>query len=433
MPKRTEPKPREIISSAEVPATIQLRPGIDYKVRDGNGQQLPGEKKRPASSASAEVPLAEEPKLVQAIQRDIVSMGVVGEQNESLLIYLTGTSRKQENPLRLLKRGPSGSGKTHPITRITKMFPPEDVIEMTSMSAMALYNMEPEALMNKLVVKGERSQRTDESQVDATAAIRQLISENRISRLVSVKIGGHWQSVMIEREGPIAFMETTTSKSVFVEDLNRCLQVYADDSQEQTERIIQAVIEPYLETDTKVDTEAIINRHHEFQRALEYVDVRIPFVRELAERVPKDKLEVRRMIKQLFACIESIAFLHQFKRERDKEGRLIATLNDYSVARRVLLAPLNEALGCGDRAWRAYEGLKQKFHSREFTSTATIKAGVFTNKTTRDRAFKDLEALEVIECVRKGKAKTPAKWKWTDKEMKPVLPTVEEMRRLCNT
>ena len=50
-------------------------------------------------------------------------MGVVGEENNSQLIYLTGTSRKLGHPLRLIFRRPSSAGKSFRLGRIVQLFP----------------------------------------------------------------------------------------------------------------------------------------------------------------------------------------------------------------------------------------------------------------------------------------------------------------------
>src|SRR5262245_17142681 len=52
-----------------------------------------------------------ETDLIGAIQRDIATVGLVGEGGPALLVYAAYSSRKLKKPLSVIVRGPSGSGK----------------------------------------------------------------------------------------------------------------------------------------------------------------------------------------------------------------------------------------------------------------------------------------------------------------------------------
>ncbi len=385
---------------------------------------LPGGKKERIVSNKKKTTLpglATDPELIQTIRSDIESLGVVGESDLALLIYLAGSSRLLEKPLRLIVRGKSGSGKSFPLAIVSRMFPPESVLLATSITPQALYYGQEGWLQNKFIVKGERSRRNDDETADATAAIRQLISENRISKVVTVK----GEAVTIEQKGPIAFCETTTSDSIFNEDLNRCLQVFADDSEEQTRRIVDAAASEY-EVGNGVDSESIISRHQEFQSSLQPVTVTIPFARNLARLIPQDKVESRRAIQQVFATIEAIAFIHQYQRDKDDHGRLEATLGDYAVAQKLLLGPIDEALGVGRLAYDSFYLLRSKFPN-QFTTTQAIQGEVFNQKVTANKVLKRLESMGVLRCEVKGRGPKPTLWRWTGIELEPVLPRAKTL------
>ena len=371
----------------------------------------------PGLNQGESVDLASSVDLIFQIKADIAALGVIGEEYNSLLIYLVGTSRLRKHPLRIIIRGLSGSGKSFPVTRVTLLFPQEVVIEATSLTPQALYYGEPGWLEHKFIVQGERSHRTDDEAADSTAALRQLFSEDRIVKRVTI----NKETVTIEQNGPVASCVTTTAKSIFAEDLNRCLQVYADESPEQTKRILQAAAQPYL-GETVHDPQPIIERHHQFQQSLQDIDVVIPYADQLADHMPTDKLQSRRVIKQVLATVETLTFLHQHHRDRDKDGRLVATADDYQVARQLLLRPVDEAVGPSDRARNAYHDLKDEFPQQGFTSTQTVKAGIFNNKMTCKRALDDLVELGVIRCAAEARGSKPRQWAWTGKPLKPVLP-----------
>jgi hypothetical protein len=200
-----------------------------------------------------------------------------------------------------------------------------------------------------------------------------------------------------------------------------------DESEDQTRAVMKAVAQEYHAEATDTDREAIIEKHRAFQQSLEYCDIRIPYAGELAEKMPASKIEARRVISQVLATIEAVALLHQFQRDRDYQGRLIATREDYTVARRLLLGPLQAAIGLGDKV-RHLEQFREKLPDGVFSSDEAMKAGGFNNKMTRDRALKELATMGIIENVAKGKSHCPAQWRWTDKSLDDlVLPAVSAL------
>jgi len=131
--------------------------------------------------------LALDPKLIQTISRHLLEVGLVGEINNGLLGYVAYTSRKLKNPVSLIIRGKSSSGKDMIQRKPAELMPPDDVIEATSLTPNALYYDEPGWLKHKVILGGERAHRTDEDQADRTAAIRQLISQGRITKRTIIK------------------------------------------------------------------------------------------------------------------------------------------------------------------------------------------------------------------------------------------------------
>ena len=117
-------------------------------------------------------PLANDPHLLDAVARDIAALGVVGEEAAGVLLYLVATSRLQPAPLQAILKGPSSTGKSWLQRTIAEMMPAEERIEATSLTANALYYMEPGSLEHKLLLGGERKHRGDEEAADATAALR---------------------------------------------------------------------------------------------------------------------------------------------------------------------------------------------------------------------------------------------------------------------
>jgi len=63
------------------------------------------------------------------------------------------------------------------------------------------------------------------------------------------------------------------------------------------------------------------------------------------ELLPATRLEIRRGAGYILAMIEASALLHQYQRQETGDGELIATTDDYRLARALLSQPLGRLLG----------------------------------------------------------------------------------------
>ncbi|KKK60832.1 hypothetical protein LCGC14_3020420, partial [marine sediment metagenome] len=285
--------------------------------------------------------LAKNTELILEIKRDIRTLGIIGELEASLLVYIVYTSRLLDDPLAIVMRGVSSSGKSVLLRRVAQLMPLDAVVDAMSMTSASLYNTPVDFFVHKILLTGERMHSKDDQTRDENANLRQLLSEKIISKMKSVQGEGGWHTELIEREGPVAYAESTTSGSIFEEDLNRLLQIYTNESSAQTRQVMQAVAEKYARKKVKSSTQSIIDKHRKFQESLKPCIVRVPFAKTIADNMPAEKVKARRVITQVLAAVEAVALLHQFQRQRE-DGFLIATVEqDYAVARELLLKPLH--------------------------------------------------------------------------------------------
>ncbi len=280
------------------------------------------------------------PTLLQDLMADIDRMGVVGERKLAATIYLVGVSRLLDEPLAAIIQGPSSTGKSFVVEKICRLFPGEAVIRATSLTPQCLYYLPDGSLAHRWVIAGERSRREDDEQAEATRALREMISAGEISKMLPEKNrDGQIESRIIHQSGPIAFSETTTLSRIFGEDLNRCILLHANETEEQTRAILRAA-----GADAKADAQPTIRRHWAIQRLLDPLPVEIPFGPELVEKFPCAKTEARRAFGHLLALIRACALLHQFQRSRNAHGAIVAEPADYTLARSLLAEPMAQQL-----------------------------------------------------------------------------------------
>lgn len=387
----------------------------------------------PADVRESANQLLESPELMKRIVDDVAALGVAGEKELIVTTYLCGTSRLLRKPLALIAQGPSSSGKSHCVATAAQCFPPEAVIIATQLTPQSLFYLDPGSLKHRFVVVGERSRVENDDTAEATRALREMLSAGRLSKLVTMKVDGAMKTVLIEQEGPIAYVESTTLTKLFNEDANRCIILNTDERPEQTRRIIQNIAATYAGMTTAVDRERIIAQHHAVQRMLVPYDVVIPFAAKLGELFQSQKTEARRAFPQLLHMMQASALLHQRQRKIDPDGRLVAEADDYKLARHLLTKPFARQLGGGisDGAMRLMERLRA-WNSGTFTTTEATKREKQENAERTVRGWlNELHEVGGLEIVEPGKGPKPTVWRLLDAELgdggASILPTVENL------
>jgi DNA primase len=384
--------------------------------------------------------LLEDPELIDRIGADIETVGVAGEDDLRLTLYLVGCSRLLSRPLAAIVQGQSSSGKSYTIERVASLFPPEAVVNVTQMTPQSFFHMPNGSLSHRWVVAGERSRLENDDKAEATRALREMLSAGRLTKMMPMKVGGEIQTVLIEQEGPIAFVESTTAARVFEEDANRCILLSTDERRSQTKTIMRRLA---LHASGKVRSEGprVVALHHAAQRLLERRAVVIPFAERLAEllEVFADRVECRRAYPMVLSIVQASTLLHQRQRRADQDGRLIAEPVDYALAARLLSGPLGRTIGesLSDPARRFLDRLTGEVHDPvdplpvPFTAK-DVRRRVKTARSTVAGFLSELEDkgfLDAAEAAAGGRGRPPKAWKPTDREddAGDVLPTAAEI------
>jgi hypothetical protein len=391
--------------------------------------------KMPEDIRAEAADLLDNPQLLARISEDVMWSGVVGERRLGLSIYFVGVSAQLRKPLAMIVRGPSSSGKSHIVDCIADLFPPEVLLRATSISTNALYYFPPGTLRHRWIVAGERSRLEDDERAEATRALREMLEAGRLTKAVTVKEADRIVTELIEQEGPIAFIETTTLGTIFEEDRNRCLVVSTDERSEQTKRIMAAVA-ARAEGRLPPEVERMQQVHHAVQRMLPRCEVVIPFAPALADLFPCDRIDARRSFRQLLQLVEVSALLHHRQRTHDEQARVVAELADYQIAAELAAGPMAIARGgVSDGARRFFESLSEKFAIEStFTSATAQRVGTWGRSAVR-AWLAELDSAGVIEQTEAPRGNIPASWRFTGRELSTSggLPSVDEVTRWLST
>jgi DNA-binding transcriptional ArsR family regulator len=170
----------------------------------------------------------------------------------------------------------------------------------------------------------------------ATYLIRSLLSEGCIRYELVEKTAEGLRPRLIERQGPTGLLITTTAVKLHPENETRLLSLTVTDTQDQTRAVMAALAEEAGEAGPNVEP------WHALQVWLEGAEHRvwIPYAKILADLIPPVAVRLRRDFGALLNLIRAHALLHQASRDRDDEGRVIATIDEDYVAVRELVVDL---------------------------------------------------------------------------------------------
>ncbi len=357
--------------------------------------------------------LLRDPDLLDRISADIESLGVAGETLLATLLYLIGVSRLLPRPLAAIVQGLSSSGKSFVLDAVAGMFPDEAVIRATAMTPNALYYLPPGTLAHRLVVAGERSRKEDDDRAEATRALREMLSSGVLTKMMPAKTEeGKIVTELLTQQGPIAFVETTTLTEIFAEDANRCLLLQTDERDPQTATVLAAAAARYAGRSVPAGAADRIRAvHHALQRMLPLADVVIPFAGRVSALFDTTRVESRRSYPHLMHLVKAVTLLRHTQRDRDAEGRIVATPQDYADAHQLAEEAMGRAAGkMVSAAWRFWERLRPRYPSGTLFTSDDAMRGETTSRSNVYRWLNQLSDNRLIEQTQPQKGRIPAKW-----------------------
>ncbi len=335
------------------------------------------------------------PELIEAIAKDLEALGWIGEQQSKRLLYMVGISRKLDNPLSAAVRSQSGSGKSIGLDVLSELVPPEDLIHVSHLSDSALYRSSD--LRHKLLTIDE----ADSLSKEAIVALRILQSRGSLSH-GHVETDGVTRRAVTrysEAKGPVAVL-TSTTKELDSELIGRCFDLSADDSSQQTAKILEA--QRKLKADPKAIAERarIVKLHRNVQRLIANMPVLIPF----ADRIqfPSHSIKYRREQERFLNLISASALLHQHQRLKDCQY-ILATEKDFEIAKELaagLVAVAGDELS---KNARDLLGMLKEWKLRSFSLGDLVKRNQDWYRRRYLRTLEELTKLHFISSHRKGR------------------------------
>lgn len=288
------------------------------------------------------------PNLLDFGAQTLTRRGLLGEEVNRRVVLLSAIGGLVGTPIHLAIKGASSGGKNTLVGSALELLPPHMVLAVTGMSTHALE-------YHGGVIEGVLVIDEAEGQADAEYQLRVAMSEGRVSRLtVNRSEAGRLAAEKLEVEISASIITTTTAVSLHAENETRLLDLHIDDSAELTRAVMRASAEAAAGARPK-NTWREIEIWRAALSMLQEYEVMIPYSLQLWEVFPASQLRARRDFKKVLALIENCGLLHQRNRDRDEQGRLIASVEDYAMVRPLVQAVLGPSMsGLSGKATEIY-------------------------------------------------------------------------------
>lgn len=322
--------------------------------------------------------------------RDALAATYGGDLNAPLLIYLAASSRLLalglgSMPCHVLVIGPASIGKSYTASVALDLLPQQakHTIEAGSPRVL-IYDDAP--LQHRLLCFSESDSLPAGEDNPAASAIRGLLQDNRLHYQVPVRdaVTGQFVVCDIDKPGPTAFLTTSTKRLGFQLD-TRVLTVEVADDDRQIRAALTKQADLELGGQPLVPHKDALLAYQSYLQSLAPWKVVIPFVRELSDALgAQPSLEGRLMrdLAKLRSLIKAVTVLRQAHRQRDDDGRLLATLDDYAAVYRLVVDAYRATCGASEKVRQVVEAAETQLAERESVSQSDLRKLLGLSKST---------------------------------------------------
>jgi hypothetical protein len=328
--------------------------------------------------------------------RAVKRSGLEGEEQNALVLLIVVVSRILLRPLNAFVKGRSSGGKNWLLTRVLSLTLKSAVAEITSASDKA-WNYSGSDFRHKVVYIQEQNEAA--GTIDP---IRLLISEGKLIRIVTRFEGGKRVTKKYVARGPVAAISTSTKNRLKIDDENRHVSIWIDESAEQTRRIAEA----YTQTGESLSRKER-RVWHTVHRLLERkIGTKIIFPTWFGE-IPKqlfvDDLRVRRYYPAFVEACRTVALIRSFQpdRRQSKRRELVVNFADFAITALIFDSVFVESLHLDKAAGEATRKLMDKIIARK-GRPVNVKDLMKVLKVSKDQAYSKLRYAERAGVIRRA-------------------------------
>lgn len=275
-----------------------------------------------------------EPMLLQRLVLDGLDEVIVGEDAARKVVFLASMGSLVINCNRtsynLMVNSESGAGKDHLIDNILKILPQKQIIKRTRISPTVLnywHNAKKEPWW------------TWDGKVLYLEDCSNAIFNSEVFKVFTS--GGSHATVVKDQEvidipikGKPVLIVTSASANPHPEMVRRFIIINLDESKKQTLEVMQK----WADHAARGFVPDIKNDYKEALVELKPRKIKVPFSKNICDKLNHDvHMIMRTHFSRFMDFIKASAVLHQYAREIDSDGFVIANEQDYNYAREVIL------------------------------------------------------------------------------------------------
>lgn len=342
---------------------------------------------------------------------------VVGEEDNIKLLWCACISKDLPNKYRMsvIITSQSSAGKSNLTNSVLEPFN-DDVLEFTDYTQ--AYLQRTEWNMNGKILKMEQMERTNEKRQISLGKLKFMLSEGVLKiGLVEKNDKGKNEPKMFEVRGIPVFISTSTNYNIDPETLNRTFLMQVDETEEQTKKIIDYVLDDY--STLSINDKWLKNKEKLKEYAKTYkefahqiTDILVPFKAKIKEIIPTSDITMRRDLAKILNLTCVIAFLNFPNRTLianndgqhfltsvwgDTEKRytyaLIAEASDFELALRIGGETIDQTI---NKVNKASKDLLDRFKKIE----AEHLEGVTVSMVAKEIQKSDNRTRELLEQLR---------------------------------
>ena len=366
------------------------------------------------------------PDMFDEIIADTEVLGYVGEEVNKKLMYLAATSRLLDDPISILILSESGSGKSFLVDTIKKLMPPEDVIDVTSLSDQALNYMGD--LEHKFMSLSEAVHKdVIEHQ------LREMVSNKELGRLVTKKDEktGKMQTEKVTVKAIVSLVMSSTNYQVNPENASRAFTIATDETGEQSRRIYQKQSKKHSRERAREKRDVypqIVKKHRAAQRMLKSYVIDNKY--SVADTFPTTNNRLRRDHERFIDLIATVCFLRQYQKQvKEDDGMLYLECDetDFNIAASIMQGIGSSLFGEIPKSVQLlHDGIVKYAEEQSALRKLERYEVSFTQRQIREytgfsqmsvkRGIRTLVDYEYVICIAGGRSRTKATYQLAKEE-----------------
>jgi DNA primase len=354
----------------------------------------------------AALSLLQQPTLLDLIGDYLADLGLIGETDNGLLIFLIFLTRNFDHPLHAIVHGSSGSGKSNLLKTVIGTVPEESKHLTTALTENVLFYPPYKDFWKRKILMLEDL----DGSYSALLPLREFMSNQYISKFVTEmdsNTGEHKQR-KLEANGPICIVGATTKEKVYEDNSNRSFLLHVNESKSHQKAIMAYQSKEAAGLIDHAHKQVVFNLMQNVQRLLEPIRIVNPYQPDL--ELPDMIFKPLRTNKHYITLIKAVTFLHQHQLERktDAEGRpyIETTFEHIEWANRLckesLLRKSDELNG---QQRQFFERLKWfcKGREQETFFTHEVRQAFRIHPMSLTRNLATLERFDYVTCISRSR------------------------------